>query len=754
MQQTAFANNRIFLAVMALVVLSAMTSCRLFSIDQYLVFQPDTLPAEYSPTITTAAPTILVLSLTDNFSPQNLQPSPNETADGDWRVNGIAPQAVYHYSRAADELPKTSSGSYPIETRYWIYLELKNPLRSGKYYQITGPYGIVTIQYHDEKFRCESIKVNQVGYHPDSDIRYANLGVYLGTGGSRYFTDPISYHVKSADSGKVVYSGTAAYRGYDIETASNEVTSGEHVYQLDLSSVPAGGPYIIKVDGFGISYPFEISYAAVAAIAETYTRGLYHQRCGIALSKQYTDFTRNICHTEVWDTRKEWSSSGNITVDLEAPSFSISGGYHDAADFDRRPYHTMIPILMLSYYEAFPDHFTDSQYTIPESGNGLPDFLDEALWGLKIWKELQILDEQDSLYGGIRAGTETNGHPEYGKVNAADDSLNYGTWNVTPEVTASGAGMMAQAARLLSSFQAWGEEAGQLFSQALLAWNYLRTHHDDESLPLTNADTAEMLYASLQLSLASDYFSLPEGYAAKEFSTRFEELAGTLLVDDGSWPHQYRPGNIDARIMTAHFISYLLSDEPENKDLSDSLERIIFDQAERGGYMGFDPDKIFYPHGVTRSYGWGAATAQGRYADVYAFAYRLETDPDRRQEYFSMLSQLGDYALGLNPLGVSYVTGLGSEQPQSPLHLDSYFTKYASDLKQNVPGIVLFGPTKERSSIPYQKVVSDTVYPVWEDLPLERRWADGWSLVNSNEFTVWETMIWNICLYGVLNKSV
>ncbi len=752
MQLFDHTRSRAYLSALVLIILLGITSCRLFSIEQYIVFQPDTLPEEYAPTITTAAPNILVLSVTDNFSSLNLQPNPNATDADDWKINGIPPETVYHYSRAADELPKTSSGSYPLETRYWIYLELKKPLRNGKYYQITGPYGIITIQYHDDAFRCESIKVNQVGYHPDSDVRYANLGVYLGTGGSRFFADPITYHVLTAASGKIVYSGTADYRGHDVETPSNEVTSGEHVYRLDLSSVPEGGPYIIKVDGFGISYPFEISRDAVKTIAETYTRGLYHQRCGIELHNQFTDFTRDICHTKVWDTRQDWSASGSIVVNKNSPSFSISGGYHDAADFDRRPYHTMIPILMLSYYEAFPDHFTDNQYTIPESGNGLPDFLDEALWGLKIWKELQILDEQDPLYGGIRAGTETNGHPEYGKVNAATDSSLYGTWNVTPEVTASGAGMMAQAARLLSSFPAWGEEAGQLFSQALLAWNYLRTHLDGESRPLTSADTAEILYAALQLSLATDYFTLPEGYAVEEFSNRFEALAWYLLVDDGDWPHQYRPGNIDARIMTAHFISYLLSDQPENEDLADLLENIIFVQAERGGYMGFDPETVFYPHGVTRSYGWGAATAQGRYADVYAFAYRLETDPARKQEYFSILSQLGDYALGLNPLGVSYVTGLGSEQPKSPLHLDSYFTKYESDLKQNVPGIVLFGPTKERSSIPYQKVVSDTVYPLWEDLPYERRWADGWSLVNSNEFTVWETMVWNICLYGVLNK--
>ena len=43
------------------------------------------------------------------------------------------------------------------------------------------------------------------------------------------------------------------------------------------------------------------------------------------------------------------------------------------------------------------------QYLLPESGNGLPDFLDEALYSLPLWEGLQ---EQD---GGVRAGTETAG---------------------------------------------------------------------------------------------------------------------------------------------------------------------------------------------------------------------------------------------------------------------------------------------------------------------------------------------------------
>jgi len=179
----------------------------------------------------------------------------------------------------------------------------------------------------------------------------------------------------------------------------------------------------------GRSYSFGVGDDYSREIAYVHTRGLYHQRCGIALEKPYTEYTRGICHTEVAYTKTHWGASSWIKVPEGAQMHKICGGYHDAGDFDRRPMHTIIPILMLGYYEAFPDHFVDNQYNLPESGNLIPDFLDEALWGLLGWEYLQGSD------GGIMAGTERSGHPSYGRYNAANEGAIYGTWEVSGEVT-------------------------------------------------------------------------------------------------------------------------------------------------------------------------------------------------------------------------------------------------------------------------------------------------------------------------------
>ncbi|MDQ1815948.1 glycoside hydrolase family 9 protein [Massilia sp. CCM 9210] len=191
-------------------------------------------------------------------------------------------------------------------------------------------------------------------------------------------------------------------------------------------------------------------------------------------------------------------------------------------------------------------------------------------------------------------------------------------------------------------------------------------------------------------------------------------------------------------------------------------DRIVY-FADRGGYIGPSPESQAYPQGAAKFLSWGATTTQGKYADVYAFASLFATDGVKKQAYINAVSQYADFSLGLNPLGRSFVTGLGTDTPQSPAHLDSYFTKYGladgaggdPHVKAigNVPGIVVYGPTEGRSGAAYQTAVSNKLYPAWDKLPGLRRWGDGWSLINSNEFSTWETMVWNAAMHGFLYNA-
>jgi len=706
-----------------------------------VLFASDSIAGKFVQVVTASNRVIAVVVETGPHTDDDYS-NPLDMDLSSWKINNLPPVKIYRRSAPWDELKKNAPGyeGYPVIMRHYIYLELTNPLINNKTYSLITPYGKQSFKFNDRETMCESIKVNQVGYNKHSDVRYAVLGVFLGDGGSVKFGQLPDYDVIDENTGETIFTGGAGYFG--DYTGINGVSSGEHVYHLDLSSLPAGGPYFISVRGVGRSYSFGVGDDYSREIAYVHTRGLYHQRCGIALEKPYTEYTRGICHTEVAHTKVPWGASSWIKVPEGAEMHKIRGGYHDAGDFDRRPMHTIIPILMLSYYEAFPDHFVDSQYNIPESGNLIPDFLDEALWGLLVWEYLQGPD------GGIMAGTERSAHPSYGRDNAAIEEAIYGTWEVSGEVTACGAGMFAQASRLINPYDQ--TRAAELLSRAKLAWDYLQNNNVTEP-------KSEIMYAALQLYLATATGNTSQDMN-NSYHNAFTAIAHWIFVEGGKWPDKYKPGNSYAECQTAHFISYLITDKTVDPELYDKMKSKIFSGAESGGYMGKRASEYPYPVGVTKSYGWGAGTSQGKYADVYCFAYRLTDDKAKKQEYFNEVSQYADYTLGLNPLGKSFVTGLGHNRVNSPLHLDSWFTRYGKGDHEghpigNVPGMVVFGPSEGRSQAFYQKVISDRIYPSWDDLPLQKRWADGWSLVGGNEFSTWSILAWNVCMHGFLYNA-
>ncbi|UGQ47407.1 glycoside hydrolase family 9 protein [Massilia endophytica] len=711
----------------------------------------------------TAAPDVLVAVVLGNPGEEDGFTSVPDTVDLDpahWRVNGLAPVALSRISMPVEEdRINWSTLKYPVTVQHKLYLRLNQPVQEGAAYSVSGPYGTRSMIFDSASTFCESIKVNQVGYSPRGSSRFANFGAYMGTGGSIRFAAPPAYEVADADSGIVVASGTAVYMGDETYTGAaddpnrSKMVSGEHVYRLGLNSVPVGGPYYVKVPGCGRSYAFGVGDAYVREAAYVATRGLYHQRCGIALEQPYTDFTRAICHPQIAHTRATPDTDRGVPVPPGYEIHPMSGGHHDAGNFQRLYEHMMIPVLMMGYYEAFPGNFVDSQYNLPESGNGIPDFLDEALWAVKSWENLQIQDPLDTEYGGVMAGTveqpgEINNF--YGFGSAANTPGLQGTWPVTMKATAMAAGLFAQASRLLRPFDP--ERANVLLNRAELAWAFVTSRAD------INTPAVHFMYGALQIYLAT-------GNAAAHAAFKHTVQLVVITPTPTSWPEVWLPGNISSTTQTPHFISYLLPNGmPKDAVLFSSLSDKVLQQAEEGTYMGPPPENLPYPQGVSKFLGWGSGTAQGRYADLYAFAWLLTSDPARKQKYVNAVSQYADYAMGLNPLGMSYYTGLGWEQPNSPLHEDSYFTKYgASDgitsdhvgrRIGNVPGMLVLGPVGGASGQGYQMAVTNKVYPpIDTEMPPMRRFAHGWSFVHGNEMTTAGTNIWNLVMLGFLYNA-
>lgn len=697
--------------------------------------------------IQTAAPNVLVLVLDSPWEESEYIPDTNRMH---YRVNESNPGHIYRYSRVNDQLDYDYRIGQRIFMRHLLYLEMEEDLRNGVVYEIETPYGSDSFLFDEKEILCPSIKVSQGGYSINSSNRYAVLGIFLGDGGTVQMAPP-EYHVLAENSSSPVYTGTAEAAGFDEQ-------SGEYTYKLDLSPVNSEGRYFIYIENMGRSYGFDIDNLE----DEIYTvfRGLYHQRCGIALTQPYTEYIRNICHTQVAFTQKEYPLPGEGDAWIHVPPgtemHEIHGGYHDAGDFDRRAMHTLIPIFLLHYYEMFPENFTDNQFNLPESGNGIPDFLDEALWGVKLYEYLQLgsgNSDENGLYGAVMTGTEGDRHPtSYGgdfATNAANDDIVYGTYQVSGHATASACGMFAHAARLLEPYDSSRSEA--LLNRAKAAWDFL----ENNSVYRENLE-AQLMYASLQMYLAT-----ASGNAAEDqdnvYHQRFRQIARGVFINQAyGWPREFKPGYlyIDHRnpgmVFSPYFAAYLKGYYTADSEIRSAIEASVIFYAD--SFEALVSTQI-YPVG-RKAASWAANTGQGWTADVMCLAYELTGD----SRYYDAVAQLACHNQGLNALGKSYIIGVGEDQVNSPLHLDSWFPKYGEGMFSspigNVPGITVYGPTTGRSGMPYQMVITEKLYPYFDNMPVHRRWSDGWSLVNSNEFTTWEILVINACMFGFLGDSI
>ncbi|MFH1437135.1 MAG: glycoside hydrolase family 9 protein, partial [Pseudomonadota bacterium] len=656
---------------------------------------------------------------------------------GDWTVtrsdgSDVAVSAVHRHS-----IP-VGSPEYFVGYEVWpdndivdvdhrIFLELAEGLGGNDVLTVTHSGTDETaldvrVCFSDHYLETPLIQVNQVGYNPRASLKYAYVSGWMGDGGAADLTgietvdvlverlDPLDWRIAEA-------AGLAA----TVRSASDSDAGGE-VREIDLSGLRAaeGVRYRVRIPGVGVSWPTAVSEEAAFKAFYTVWRGLFLNRwCG-DLDADYTDWSRPEDHCIAY-----WVETGSSDPwDMFDPGTSIAdprplrGGHHDAGDFDIRQFHAVVAQYLMRAYEMNPDLFTDGQLTIPESGNGIPDILDEALWNVAGWEQLQ------NENGSIRGGVESWAHPR-GYYYANDDELPYWTYDPVHWHTAHVAGTLAQAAYLVEPFD--GIRAAELEQAARDAYGWADSAGAEDEYLLYGA--SELYRLTGEEQFATDFETY---WAAIDVWGRgaFDNIVPMINVYPGMWlgyhpamadfvMGYYNAASPDAGIQATTVANL---DERAGNQVEDILNSV---HAHRHGRDGLDPD-------------WGVATATGLHADmIYQRLQIGGLTGVQAQTYFNAMSLLADYVLGCNPMSYTYITGLGSRRPEEPVHTDSLsFIKDAG--MPPMPGIPVIGMVRNMPGAPYYDAPEAAFYPVFGGQPLGWRHADTRVMINMSEFTVWE----------------
>jgi len=626
-----------------------------------------------------------------------------------------------------------------------VTVGLPQPLIPGRRYRLQPPDDLVEpIEWTAGEAGeiSPAVHVNQNGYAPDDGLKVAYLSGPLPSGlpagadlGYRAGT---GFRVIDAGTGAEVLSGTITARPGGDELGRGDLT-GVPVFELDLSALDEPGRYQACVDGVGCSVPFDVRPTVWRDLTVTVARAVYHQRSGIALGPPYTSIVRPRPRHPDEGTVVVASSlslsgaqrSADLFGDLVAgrqgdqPVEGAWGGHFDAGDWDRRIDHLWYTRAAAELVDRRPEQFARLDLNLPESGDAVPDLLDEGLWSLDLYRRMQQPD------GAIRGGVEASEHPQPDTTSWTDDLALFA---YAPDAWSSYlyAGVAAEAARVLNGYDA--ERADGYLSSALAAmtWAEAQPVEQDQGLAAAVAGQRSVAAAAL-LAATGDRRWHDVFLDATDLDD--PEATGPLACHehtrcDAAWlywtaePAFTDPG-LRARMAAA---------------IVDNAEAILAAQATVAfGWAVDDP-------GVPLIWGLGLGGAP----HVTALVRAHEITGDER--FRAGAERAAAASLGANPLDTALVTGVGANPTRSPLIVD-----VANGGVPVWPGTPVYGmhqvdPAGEGWIDGYNLGPAGT-RPRAAEVPYAWQWFDASTIPQMNEFTVHQSHGAALYAFGMLARQ-
>lgn len=469
----------------------------------------------------------------------------------------------------------------------------------------------------DKELCGDTVKVNQLGYNTEAR-KYALVSGFYEELSCNSKT---SFSLVNAENDEVVYSGMLTLAdGYD------EAYSGETVYKADFSEYKKNGRYYVAVNTpeKECSAVFSIGSSVYSDKIGTLCKYYYFQRANVELAEEYAgQFAREALYTD--DSDMVYLSDKSRTRD-------VSGGWFDAGDFGKYVDPGSVAVVDLLWaYKLFPDAFPDGASDIPESGNNIPDILDEVKVELDFILKMQ--DRDGGFYhrvnpdDGSRAVVDTFSKGDGGNVKAAGTSAN-------------------AAAALALGYTAFRDTdpkyADKLLSAAVRGWKYAMKNPD-----ISSSGTYGSVKTEPQIFFAACTLYYATGEERYHDYIR-ENYRDFNAYDVNSFGH-------GADNMTKLGLAEYLACENRDDEIVEWIsgkfsawKRTMLSNAEANPWGTALPNWALW---------WGSdANALNTAMEMYITEYFLDGDTADSQK---LASDTVNFIFGINPTGRSLVTGIG-----------------------------------------------------------------------------------------------
>jgi hypothetical protein len=223
-----------------------------------------------------------------------------------------------------------------------------------------------------------AIVVDQFGYLPGSEKVAVIRDPQTGFDAEQAFSPGATYAVVDVESGERVFTGASVA----WNRGATDSSSGDRAWWFEFSSVTTPGRYyVLDVERDERSYEFRIAGNVYREVLAQALRTFFYQRAGQAKEARFAGegWADGASHLGPLQDRncRLYSATDDATTERD-----LSGGWYDAGDQNKYTnWHYGYVVSLLRAYAENPGVWTDD-VNIPESGNGLPDIVDEARWGM------------------------------------------------------------------------------------------------------------------------------------------------------------------------------------------------------------------------------------------------------------------------------------------------------------------------------------------------------------------------------------
>ncbi|MFD2933371.1 glycoside hydrolase family 9 protein [Spirosoma flavum] len=506
------------------------------------------------------------------------------------------------------------------------------------------------------------LKIDQFGYLPMATKIAVISNPQTGYNSAEPFTPSSYYQIRQTANDAVVFRGTPK----TWNSGATHAQSGDKVWWFDFSQVQAAGTYYVY-DSIQRkrSYSFEIGNTVYKNVLKQAARVFFYQRSGFAKQTPYAqtpwiDGAAFLGAQQDKDCRLVSNASS-------ATSQNLQGGWFDAGDYNKYVPFTYGPLVdMLLAYQENPVAWTDD-FAIPESGNGIPDLLDEVKW------ELDWLRRMQQTNGSLLHKVSVTDFSATSPPSADTHIRRYGA--ASTDATSTGAAVFALAA---IQFKSLNNPRMQLYSDTLrlAAQNAFTWANSNPAVLFNNAG-----FQSVAATYA-DHDRLARRVAASAFlyvltgdnsyKTFFDANYSQIHLIQWGFAYPFdatyqdallyyaRAPGATSSVKNAILSTYTASLKTNN---SDNLPAYL---NQSDAYRAFLKDD---------NYTWGSNETKAHQGNMFFSMNTYNQDANNKNNYRDAGMGFIHYLHGVNPTAYCYLTNMGTygAEMSAPTMYHSWF---------------------------------------------------------------------------------